>query len=80
MRTLKYFLKYANKHKAIVHKLYFIGEFLQTKVKNGVFVKLDSRYEDSFPEYEKYFRRALRLFKSMYGMTNSGRLFSYELT
>ena len=29
MRTLKYFLAYAAKHKAIVHQLYFIGELLQ---------------------------------------------------
>ena len=47
---------------------------------NRVFVKLDSRYEDYFPEYSNYFGRALRLLKSMYGMTNSGKLFSIELT
>ena len=28
----------------------------------------------SFPKYEKYFVRSLRLLKSMYGMTNSGKL------
>ena len=32
MRTLKYFLADAAKHKARVHKLYFIGSFLQAKV------------------------------------------------
>ena len=42
------FLAYAAKHKARVNQLYFIGELLQAKVKNGVFVKLDSRYVDSF--------------------------------
>ena len=41
---------------------------------------LDIRYTDYFPEYAKYFGRALRLFNSMYGMTNSGKLFSDELT
>ena len=51
MRTLKYFLTDANKHKARVNQLYFIGEFLQAKVKNRVFVKLDSRYTDYSPEY-----------------------------
>ena len=80
MRTLKYFLAGANKHKAIVHQLYFIGAFFQSKVKNRVFVKLDSRYEDYFPEYSKYFGRALRLLKSMYGMTHYGKLFDDELT
>ena len=48
MRTLKYFLGDAAKHKAIVHQLYFIGAFLQAKVKNRVFVKLDMRYADYF--------------------------------
>ena len=44
MRTLKYFLADATKHKTIVHTLYFIGAFLQAKLKNRVFVKLDIRY------------------------------------
>ena len=48
-------------------------------MKNRVFVKLDSRYADYFPEYAKYFGRAFRLLKSMYGMTNSGKLFSDKL-
>ena len=80
MRTLKYFLADAEKHKARVHQIYFIGAFLQAKVKNRVFVKLDMRYADYFPEYAQYFGRALKLMKSMYGMTNSGKLFADELT
>ena len=42
--TLKYFLAYAVRYKAIFQKLYFIGAFLQAKVKNRVFLNLDSRY------------------------------------
>ena len=80
MRNLKYFLVDVNKHKARVHQLYFIGAFLQEKLKNRVFVKLDSRYAYCFPEYSNYFGRALRLLKSMYGMTNSGKLFADNLT
>ena len=68
MRTLKYFLADAAKHKARVHQLDFIGEFLQAKVKNRVFVKLDMRYVDSFPEYSQYSGIALKLLKSMYGL------------
>ena len=79
MRTLKYFLAYAAKHKARVHQLNFIGAFLQAKVKNRVFFKLDIRYTDYFPEYADYFGRSLRLLNSMYVMTNSGKLFSDEL-
>ena len=48
MRTLKYFLTDATKHMASVHQFYFIGAFLQEKVKNRVFVKFDSRYADYF--------------------------------
>ena len=55
MRNLKYFLADAAKHKARVHQLDFIGEFLQAKVKKRGFVKLDMRYADCFPEYAQYF-------------------------
>ena len=75
MRNLKYFLADATEHKARVHQLYFIGAFLQGKFKNRVFIKLDSRYSDYFPEYAKYFGRTLRLLKSMYGMPNYGNSF-----
>ena len=80
MMNLKFFPADAAKHRARVHQLDFVGAFLQAKVKNRVFVKLDIRYTDYFPEYEKYFGRSLILLKSMYGMTNSGELFSDELT
>ena len=50
MRTLKYFLADAAKNRARVHQLDFIGAFLQAKVKNRMFVKLDMRYADYFPE------------------------------
>ena len=53
---------------------------MQSKVKNRVFVKLDSRYADKLPEYSNYFGRAFRLMKLMYGITNSGNLFADELS
>ena len=64
------------KHKSIVHQLDFIGSLLQAKVNNRVLVKLESRYTDYFPEYSNHFGRALILLNSMYGMTNSRKLFS----
>ena len=79
MRTLKYFFADADKHKAIVHQLDFIEELLQGKVKNRLFLKLESRYADYFPEYSNYFGISLRLLKYMYVMTNYGKLFSDEL-
>ena len=80
MRTLKYLLADAAKHRARVHQLDFIGAFLQAKAKNRVFVILNMRYAAYFPEYTQYFGRALKLLKYMYGMTNSGKLFDDELT
>ena len=80
MRALKCLLADASKHKARVHQLDFIGAFLQAIFKNRVFVKLDMRYADYFPEYAQYFGRALELLKSMYGMTNSGKLFADDMT
>ena len=78
MRILKYFLLDADKNKARVHQLDFIGAFLQAKVKNRVFVTLYSRYVDYFPEYSNNFVRALILLKSMYVMNNYGKLFDDE--
>ena len=78
--NLKYFSADVAKHKPRVHQLDFIGTFLQVKVNNRVFFKLDIRYTDYFTEYAEYFGRALRLLKSMYDMTNSGKLFPDELT
>ena len=80
MRTLKYLLADSTKHKTRVNQLDFIGAFLKSKVKNRVFMKLDIRYTDYFPEYAKYSGKALILLKSMYGMTSSGKLFDDELT
>ena len=52
---------------------------MQAKVKNRVFVKLDMRYADYFSEYAQYFGRSLKLLKSIYGITNYGKLFADDL-
>ena len=79
MRNLKYFLADETKHKSIAHQLDSIGAFFQEQIKNRVFVKLVIKYTEYFAEYEKYFGRALILLKSMYRMTNSGKVFADEL-
>ena len=75
IRTLKQFLVDAVKNKSRVHQLNFIGDFLQTKVTNRLFVKLGNIYAHYFTEYSSYFRRVLRLVKCMYGITNHRKLF-----
>ena len=67
MRTTKYFLADAVKHKTRVYQLDFIGSFLQAKVKNRLFVKLNSIYADYFPKHSIYCGRSFRLLKYMYG-------------
>ena len=66
MRTLKYIPEHAVKKKVRVNQLDFIGSFLQKNIKNRVFMKLNRRYADYFPEYSSCFGRALILLKSMY--------------
>ena len=51
VRKLKHFLADSVNHKTKVHQLDLIAEFLQAKFNSGVFVNLDSRYADYFPEY-----------------------------
>ena len=63
-----------------MHQLDFIESLFQDKIKNRVFVKLDSKYADYYSEHSNYFGRALRLLNHMYDMTNSGKLFADELT
>ena len=79
MSNFKYFLADAVKQKAGLHHLDFIESFLQEKVKSRVFVNLDSIYADYFPDYPNYFGKALIWLKSMYVMTNYGKLFADEL-
>ena len=79
-RPLKCFLSYSVKNKERVHSLDFIGAFLKVVVNNRIFVNLDSRYADYFPEYSNYFGRTLISLKALYGMTNSGKLFVDALT
>ena len=78
--TMKYFLLYYSTHKSRVCQLSSIIAFLQFNIKHRVFLKLYIRYKEYLPEYCSYFGRPLILKKSVYGMTNSGKIFSGELT
>ena len=48
MRNLRYFLEDAINHRSRLHQLDLFGSFLQAKLKNGVFLKLDSRNAEFF--------------------------------
>ena len=76
---MKYFLADYSKHKSRVNQQDFIGAFLEANVKHKLFVELDIRYGEYFPEYDRYFGRQLRLYKSIYGMTNYVKLFADKI-
>jgi Reverse transcriptase (RNA-dependent DNA polymerase). len=78
-RALKMFLGHAARLRVRVRQLDFIGAFLQAKVRSRVFVKLPAVYGEIFPEFKEYCGRPLRLLKSMYGMTFSGKYWYLDL-
>jgi hypothetical protein len=78
-RSLKMFLADAARNRCRVHRLDFVGAFLQANVRGRIFVTLPKVYGDIWPEFKDYFGRPLRLVKSMYGMTYSGKYWYLDL-
>ena len=78
-KSLRIFLAQVAKCGSHVFQLDFIGAFLQAPVRDRVFVKLDQNLVKIMPEYGQYFGRPLRLLKSMYGQTLSGKWWFLEL-
>ncbi len=67
------FLTHACCLKAHVRQLDFVGAYLQANVHSRIFIKFPTVYAKILPEYKEYFGGPLRLLKSMYGMTLSGK-------
>ena len=78
-RAMKMFLADASRHKARVRQLDFIGAFLQAKVRSRVFIRMPASYGEIWPEFKPYCGIPVRLAKSMYGMTLSGKNWYVEL-
>jgi len=76
---MKMFLADAARHKARVRQLDFIGAFLQAKVRSRVFIRMPASYGEIWPEFKPYCGVPVRLAKSMYGMTLSGKNWYVEL-
>jgi hypothetical protein len=73
------FLGHAARLKVRVRQMDFIGAFLQAKVRSRVFIKLPAIYGELFPEFKEYCGVPIRLIKSMYGMSLSGKYWYQEL-
>jgi hypothetical protein len=78
-RALKLFLAHAARLKVRVRQLDFVGAFLQAKVRSRIFVKIPAIYGSIFPEFQQYCGVPLRLLKSLYGMTLSGKYWYQDL-
>lgn len=78
-RAMKMFLADAARHKVRVRQLDFIGAYLQSKARGRIFVRMPAVYGDLWPEFKTYSGVPLRLVKSMYGMTQSGKNWYLEL-
>jgi len=80
IRTVKVFLALAASLKRRVKQGDFVGAYLQAKVRGRVFIRLDPRMKDLFPDLAKYFGPPLRLNKGIYGLTFSGKFWNEEYT
>jgi hypothetical protein len=78
-QALKMFLAHASRIKARVKQLDFIGAFLQAKTRSRVFISIPQIYGILFPEYKEYCGKPIRLAKSMYRMTLSGKYWFLDL-
>lgn len=78
-RALKMFLAHTSRCKARVKQLDFVGAFLQAKTRSRVFVIIPPIYGVLFPEYKAFCGKPVRLAKSMYGMTLSGKYWFLDL-
>ena len=78
-RSLKMVLAHAARLKVRVRQMDFIGAFLQAKVRSRVFIKMPAIYGDLFPDLKAYCGVPVRLIKSMYGMSLSGKYWYQEL-
>ena len=78
-RGLKMFLGHAARTQCRVRQLDFIGAYLQAKVRGRIFIKMPGIYGNIFPEFQAYCGVPVRLIKSMYRMTLSGKFWYQEL-
>ena len=78
-RAMKMFLADAARLKVRVRQLDFIGAYLQSKARGRIFVRMPAIYGELWPEFKAYSGVPLRLLKSMYGMTQSGKNWYLEL-
>ncbi len=72
-------LAHASRCKARVKQLDFVGAFLEAKTRSRVFVIIPPIYGVLFPEYKDFCGKPVRLAKSMYGMTLSGKYWFLDL-
>ena len=78
-RGLRMFIASAAVTTFKIFQLDFICAFLQTPVRSPVYVMIDKLVAEMVPEFKQYCGISLRLIKSMYGQTLSGKWWFLEL-
>jgi hypothetical protein len=78
-RSLKMFLAHASRLKVRVKQLDFVGAFLQAPMRSRMFVTIPKIFGILSPEYAAFCGVPVRLQKSMYGTTLSGKYWYLEL-
>lgn len=56
----------------------FIGAFLQARARSRIFIRLDPKYKEHFPELTKWFGVPLLLKRGIYGLSVSGKYWAQE--
>jgi len=77
--SLKMFLAHAARLKARVKQLDFVEAFLQVNTRTRIFVTIPLIFGNLFPEFKIYCGTPVRLAKSIYGMTLSGKYWWLDL-
>ena len=78
-RTVRLFIAQEIKVDRRPKQLYFIGEYLQARMRARHFIKLQPELAPYYPELNKYFYKPLLLNKTTYGLTVSAKYWNEEL-
>ena len=76
---LKLFLAEAARLGLPVYQVDFVSAYLQSLMDRPVYVMFPAKWKDIMPEFSKWFGRPLLMVKSVYGVSNAGRLWAEEL-
>lgn len=78
-RTVRTFIAFSTSMQRRPKQLDFIGAYLQDRMRERVFIRLQKEFSPFFITIQKYFSRPLLLKKTIYGLTVSAKYWNEEL-